>query len=252
MMQALRTAASGMSMQQLAMDVTANNISNLSTPGFKGSAPRFTDLLYGARPGPNGDILTGMGAGVSEVRKDLSPGVLENTGDAYHLAIEGEGFFQVRLPGGGVGYTRAGLLGVDGEGNLVLAGGLYPEPPLRLPEGWTGLAVDERGLVTVTGTDGEAVEVGRLVLARFVNPAGLEARGDGVLLATEASGPPLSALPGEAGTGYLRQGFMESSNVDLAREMVEMITALRAYEMNAKMVQTADESMAVANNILRG
>ncbi len=240
-----------MSMHQLAMDVTANNISNISTPGFKGSVSRFTDLLYGARPGPNGEILTGMGAGVSEVRKDFSSGALENVGDPYRLAIDGEGFFQVRLPGGGVGYTRAGLLGVDGDGNLILSNGLYLEPPLRLPEGWSGLQVDERGLVTVTGAEGDVLEVGRLVLARFMNPAGLEARGDGVLLATEASGPPMSALPGEAGTGLLRQGFVESSNVDLAREMVEMITALRAYEMNAKMVQTADESMAVANNILR-
>ncbi|MBC7229595.1 MAG: flagellar hook-basal body complex protein [Actinobacteria bacterium] len=251
MMQAMRSAASGMSMQQLAMDVTANNISNVSTPGFKGYAPRFTDLLYGSHRGPAGVVLVGMGAGVSEVRRDLASGAFENDGDPFHLAIEGEGFFQVRLPDGGVGYTRAGLLGVDGEGNLVVGAGMLLEPPLALPQGTSGFAVDERGLVTVTGADGKMIEVGRMVLARFVNPAGLEARGDGVLLATEASGPPLSALPGEGGAGFLRQGFLEYSNVDLAREMVEMITALRAYEMNAKMVQTADESLGVANNILR-
>ncbi|NPV60607.1 MAG: flagellar hook-basal body complex protein [Actinobacteria bacterium] len=252
MIQALRTAASGMSAQQLAMDVTANNISNLSTPGFKAGSARFTDLLYAARRGPSGDIFLGMGAGVGEVRRDSALGVLENDGDSSHIAIEGEGFFQVRLPGGGVGYTRAGILGVDGEGNVVIAGGMLLDPPLTLPQGTSRFSVDERGLVTVTGEDGGTSEVGRIVLARFVNPAGLEARGDGVLLETPASGPPTSSVPGEAGTGLLRQGFLESSNVDLAREMVEMISALRAYEMNAKMVQTADESLAAANNILRG
>ena len=238
----------------MAMDVTANNISNISTPGFKCATARFTDLLYGAERGASGNVAMGMGTRVSEVGRDFGMGALESSGNARHLAIEGEGFFQVRLPGGGVGYTRAGLLGVDGEGNLTLAAGLFLEPPLTLPEGAvaSSLAVDERGLVTATGADGKSVEVGRIVLARFVNPAGLEARGDGVLLPTGASGAPVSAVPGEAGAGLLRPGFVERSNVDLAREMVEMIAALRAYEMNAKMVQSADEAMGMANNIVRG
>lgn len=250
--QALRSAASGMSARQWAMDVTADNIANVSTPGFKGSSPRFTDLLYGVEPGSSGEVAVGRGVRMSETRKDFSMGVLENDGERYHLAIEGEGFFQVRLPDGGLGYTRAGVIGVDGEGWITVGGGYLLEPPLRVPEGSSDLTVSSDGRVTVTSGEGEEVELGYIVLARFINPGGLLARGDGILSASEASGPPRTALPGGEGMGLLRQGFLERSNVDLAREMTALITSLRVYQLNARMVQVADQALGEANNIVRG
>lgn len=251
-MQAMRSAAAGMAAQQTALDVAANNIANISTPGFKRSSPRFTDLLYRAENVPSGSLAVGMGCRLLQVGRDYGEGILENDGNRFHLAVEGEGFFQVRTPDGLVGYTRSGLLGVDGSGRLTMGSGYLLEPPITLPKGMSELEINTDGRVCVVNREGVSVEVGRLLLARFVNPNGLLAKGDGIFLATPSSGPSMTGIPGQGGLGIVRQGYLERSNVDLAEEMVNMIVALRVYEMNAKMIQTADESLGAANNLLRG
>ncbi len=253
MLPALRSAATGLLAQQVVLDVTAHNLANVNTPGFKRSLPRFTDLLYpeGRRGNEPLDRI-GRGVRVEEVRRDLSQGIMEATENPHHLCVEGEGFFAVRLEDGSLGYTRAGILGVDSSGRLTLNGRFFLEPSLLLPPGGRELVVDQRGTVRVRTASGEERELGRIPLARFPNPEGLEARGDGIFLATDAAGLPVSALPGEEGTGFLRQGYLERSNVDVADEMVRMISALRAYQLNAKMVQASDEALDVANRIVRG
>lgn len=253
MLPALRSAATGLLAHQVMMDVTAHNLANVNTPGFKRSLPRFSDLLYpeGRRGNEPLDRI-GRGVRVDEVRRDLRQGMMEATENPYHLCVEGEGFFAVRLEDGSLGYTRAGIIGLDSEGRLTLNGRFFLEPPLQLPPGGKELMVDQRGTMRFRTPSGEERELGRIPLTRFNNPEGLEARGDGILLATEASGVPVSALPGEEGMGLLRQGYLERSNVDVADEMVRMISALRAYQLNAKMVQASDEALDVANRIVRG
>lgn len=252
MLPALRSAATGLIAHQAMMDVTANNLANVNTPGFKRSLPRFTDLLH-PQAGRGGEPLDRIGGGVrvDEVRRDFRQGIMEATENPYHLCVEGEGFFAVRLEDGSLGFARAGILGVDASGRLTLNGRFFLEPPLQLPPGGKELVVDERGTVRVRTASGEERELGRIGLARFPNPEGLEARGDGIFLPTEASGQPVTALPGEEGTGLLRQGYLERSNVDVADEMVRMISALRAYQLNAKMVQASDEALDAANRIVR-
>lgn len=250
-MQALRSAASGMTAQQLNLEVTAHNIANVNTPGFKRGEVRFTEMLERGERVFGGTLSLGTGAKVAEVARDMGMGLLENRGDGHHLAIQGEGFFQVMLPDGGLAYTRAGLLGVSSDGTLTLGPGLRLEPPLRLPEGTSSFTVTPEGLVTAVGEDGTEREVGRVVLSVFVNPGGLAVRGDGLLLATEASGQPVTTIPGLNGAGKLCQGLLERSNVDLANELTNLIVAQRIYQMNAKMAQTADEAAGIANNILR-
>jgi flagellar basal-body rod protein FlgG len=158
----------------------------------------------------------------------------------------------VHLEDGSLGFMRAGVLGLDAEGRLTLNGRYFLEPPLRLDPGVTELVVDERGAVRVPVPGGGEEEIGRIILARFPNPQGLEARGDGIFVATAASGEPVADLPGEGGLGLLRQGCLERSNVDVADEMVRMITALRAYQLNSRMLQACDEALDAANRIVRG
>ena len=252
MLPALRSAATGLLAHQVMMDVTAANLANVNTPAFKRSLPRFTDLLHPERGGGLEPLdRIGRGARVDEVRRDFRQGVMEATEDPYHLCVEGEGFFAVRLEDGSLGFTRAGVLGVDASGRVTLNGRFFLEPPLVVPPGGKELVVDERGTVRVRTASGEERELGRIPLARFPNPEGLEARGEGIFLPTAASGDPLTALPGEEGMGLLRQGYLERSNVDVADEMIRMITALRAYQLNAKMVQASDEALDAANRIVR-
>ncbi len=252
MLPALRSAASGLLAHQLMMDVTAHNLANVDTPGFKRSLPRFGDLVStGGRAGAEPLDRIGSGVQTAEVRMDFRQGIMERTDSPYHLCVEGDGFFMVRLEDGSLGYTRAGVLGVDAGGRLTLNGRHFLEPPVVLPPGGKELAVDERGEVRVRTDSGQEERLGFIFLARFTNPQGLEARGGGVYVTTPASGEPVVNLPGEEGLGLLRQGYLERSNVDVADEMARMIFALRAFQFNSRMFQVVDESLDAANRMVR-
>ena len=245
---ALNAAASGMLAQQLRIDTIANNLANANTPGFKGSAASFKDLLYRAAPaGSSGSagVHIGSGAAAATMSRDLQQGALRETGVATDLAIEGEGFFRVRRTDGTVGYTRAGNFQLDAAGRLTTASGDLVVPPIVMPAGSTDLVVAPDGAVSARRADGARVDVGRLVVARFENPAALAAAGDGLLLATDASGPAVD------GGGVVRQGYVEASNVSMTTEMTALIEAQRAFGVLSKVASAADEMHGMANSLRR-
>jgi flagellar basal-body rod protein FlgG len=258
MYKALKTAASGMSAQQRKLDVTANNIANVNTTGYKSSRAEFQELLYEkeqAAGNPNeGGAPTGVevGSGVKTAAtlRDFSQGTLEQTGNPLDLAIEGGGFFQVRQPNGEAAYTRSGAFRIDANGQLVNADGMMLDPPIQIPEDTESVSISREGRVSVT-TDGSesSFEVGTIEVSTFANPAGLEALGRGLFAATDASGTARKSIPGDDGSGELSQGFLEGSNVEVTEEMIDMIVSQRAYEVNSKVIRTADEMMRSATNI---
>lgn len=259
MYKALKTAASGMRAQQRRLDVTANNIANVNTTGYKSSRAEFQELLYeqeraagDPNQGPVAPIGVEIGAGVktAATQRDFGQGTLEQTGNPMDVSVEGAGFFPVRQPDGQLAYTRAGALKVDANGQVVTTDGLALDPPLRIPPDATGVTITRDGRVSVT-TPGQEdpVEVGVVELATFTNPAGMRALGRGLFAATRASGPELRAVPGQDGAGELAQGFLEGSNVEVTEEMIDMIVSQRAYEVNSKVIRTADEMLRSATNI---
>ncbi len=265
-MRALWSAATGMLAQQLNVDTVANNLANINTTGFKASRLEFQDLIYQHLPSP-GSVQGGqppaallqVGHGVQPVatQRLFSQGSLEPTDNPLDLAIQGRGFFQVELPGGTRAYTRDGSFKLDAEGNLVTSNGyrLVLEDGEEVPLEADALEVAADGTITavVRDDDGEVTrtEIGRINLATFINPAGLQAMGQNLFLATPASGEPETARPGEGGVGYIQQGYLEASNVNVVQEMVALIVAQRAYEMNSKAIQASDEMMGLANNLRR-
>ena len=259
---ALRTAASGMAAQQTRSEVIANNLANVNTTGFKRSRAHFEDLLYqtvqaativGA-PDANSlpAIQVGRGTRLSAVQRVHQQGPMEMTERPLDIAIEGEGFFQVQMPNGQVGYTRDGSFGVSDTGTLVTSGGYTLIPGIKIPEDSTEISVSATGVVTARrGTESEPTEIGRIELARFMNPAGLLAQGENIYLETPASGAAVVGFPSEDGNGRLMQGALEGSNVEIVQEMVDMITAMRAYEINSKAIKNAEEMMSIANGMIR-
>ena len=262
MLRALRTAALGMSAQQTGVDNTANNLANANTTGYKRSNVVFQDLLYqtvqagglGEAAGTARPAALQMGHGAAAIAtvRNFTQGGLVQTGGSLDLAISGDGFLQVRRPDGTIAYTRDGTLTLSSEGTLITQTGLPIEPDLNVPPDAVEVHVSQDGLLTVRlQGDPEMIELGQLELSRFANPAGLSAIGDNLYEQTEASGEPTIGMPGEDGLGTIRQGYVESSNVDVVQEMVNLITAQRAYEINSKMVTTSEEMLQVANNLKR-
>lgn len=261
MLRALRTAASGMTAQQLYIDLVANNLANVNTTGFKKNRADFADLLYQTlRPaGPGaGDtqvptpLQIGHGTTLVSSAKIFSQGDSEVTGNPMDVAIEGAGFFQVQLADGTTGYTRDGSLRVDGDGRLVTPRGLALEPEISIPDDSEGLLINAEGRVFVSTTGAtEPTELGQLSLARFINPSGLESIGGNLLRETVASGTPAVGTAGDAGLGAIRQGAIERSNVNAVEEMISMIVAQRAFEINSKSVRTAEDMMSMVNNMKR-
>lgn len=260
-MRALRTAASGMLAQQLNVEVISNNIANMNTVGFKRQRAEFQDLLYqnvermGAQSSSQGTVVpTGIqiGAGVKagSVYRITEQGTPSQTGNRYDLAIDGRGYFQITLPSGETAFTRAGNFAVNGEGQLVTDDGYAVEPAITIPQDAVDVTVSKSGQVQVT-TQGatEPAIVGQLELATFFNEAGLEAVGDNLLMETAASGPAVTGAPGDTGIGQLLQGYTESSNVDAVNEISSLIIAQRAYEMNSKVITTADDMLSVAAQV---
>ena len=260
-MRALRTAASGMAAQQLNVEVISNNIANMNTVGFKKQRAEFQDLLYqnvermGAQSSSSGTVVpTGIqiGAGVKAgaVYRLTEQGTPQATGNPYDMAIDGKGYFQISLPSGEKAYTRAGNLQVNPEGQMVTDDGYLLEPAVTIPQDATKVSISKTGLVQVTQSGQPTpTTVGQIELANFFNEAGLEAIGDNLLLETAASGPAIVGTPGDVSFGQIMQAYTESSNVDAVTEISDLIVAQRAYEMNSKVISTADQMLSVTSQI---
>ncbi|NPV53847.1 MAG: flagellar basal-body rod protein FlgG [Firmicutes bacterium] len=262
MMRALWSAATGMLAKQLNMDVIANNLANLNTVGFKKSRVDFQDIMYQnlRTPGttvaqgamvPTG-IQVGLGTRPAAIQRVFQQGDFIQTENPLDLVIEGDGFFQVLMPDGSTAYTRDGAFKIDSEGRLVTSDGFPVEPEITIPPEATNITIGTDGTVSVmlAGQD-QPEELGKIELARFINPAGLSSIGRNLFRNTAASGDAMIGTPGLEGFGTIAQGFLEMSNVKVVEEMVNMIIAQRAYEVNSKAIQTSDDMLAIANNLKR-
>lgn len=262
MNRALRTAATGMAAQQLNVDIIANNLANVNTTGFKKSRPEFQDLMYqtlkasGVSQNPNVqqpiEIQVGNGAVPVATFKRFAQGDIQPTTNELDLAIQGEGFFQVRRPDGTIAYTRDGSMKMSGDGTIVTSQGYIVEPGLTFSSDTTSIVIGRDGNVDATSVGSSAqTKIGQFELAKFVNPSGLRSIGDNLYQETTASGTPILGPAGSEGFGELMQGYLESSNVDVVEEMVGMITAQRAYEINSKTVKTVEDMLTIATNVKR-
>jgi flagellar basal-body rod protein FlgG len=260
MLKSLNTAATGMAAQQTNMDVIANNIANSSTNGFKKSRVEFEDLMYqtqkepGAVTGmnavsPNG-VQVGLGVRTAAIQKDFANGSAVITKNPLDLEVEGSGFFQVMTPDGEVAYTRDGSFKKDPNGRVIDKNGNLLQPEITIPPNVSGIEVAPSGEVrTIVGMGDTPQQIGQIDLTTFVNPAGLKAVGKNLFMQSPASGQPVQSRPGLNGTGYLAQGQLETSNVNIVDEMVNMITAQRAYETNSKVIQASDQMLQSVNNL---
>ena len=259
MIRALYSAASGMNAQQDNLDVISNNLANVNTTGYKKTKIEFEDLLYetqraaGTDQGAGNELPTGIqvghGSQVVATQKIFTTGELSNTGEQLDVAVQGDGFFEVQLPDGTLAYTRDGGFKTDSNGRIVTSNGLPVQGFQAVPPGTTNISISSNGEVTYTkpsGTTNFQVQI-----ARFPNEAGLSSMGGNLYQQTAASGDPELGTPSENGFGSLAQGYLELSNVTVVEEMVNMIEAQRAYEVNAKAVQAADEMMQMGNNLRR-
>ena len=264
MLRSLWTAASGMNGQQFNIDTISNNLANVNTTGFKKSRADFEDLLYqtmrtAGTPAteetvvPTG-VQVGLGVKTAATQKLYDQGSLQNTGNQLDLALEGRGFFRLLLADGTIAYTRDGSFKIDSNRQIVNSNGLQLLPEITLPENFRmdTLGISDQGLITVKVADSdETVEVGQITTHRFVNPAGLSAIGGNLLKETEGSGPSTEGIPSLEGQPKIIQGFLEMSNVRVVDEMVNMITAQRAYEFNSKAITTSDSMLQTAINLKR-
>jgi len=256
----LNTAATGMKAQQTNMDVIANNIANTSTTGFKKSRAEFEDLMYhtekepGAISGANSvsptGVQVGLGVKTSAVHKDFEQGSTRITKNPFDLEIQGSGFFPLQLPNGQIGFTRDGSFKKGPDGRLSDKNGNILQPEITVPPDAKGIEVSATGQVSIiTGINANPQQIGQINLVNFVNPAGLRSMGKNVFLPSNGSGLPQQGNPGEAGLGYIAQGQLEASNVNVVDEMVNMISAQRAYETNSKVIQASDQMLQQINSM---
>ena len=261
MLRAFSTAATGMTAQQTMVDVIANNLANVNTSGFKRSQLNFQNLLYVTMEEPGTEIASGItspsgieigsGVRVASTIKVFSPGELENTANPLDIAIAGDGFLQVTMPNGDLRYTRDGSLLTNGNGELVTTGGYTIEPAISVPTDAVSVTIAKDGGVNVTDSSGSTSVVGTIQLARFPNPSGLSSEGGNLLAETGASGTFTTGTPGENGFGSIQSGFLEKSNVQMVTELVNLITAQRAYEINSRAIKVGDDMLQTANSIVR-
>ncbi len=258
---ALWVSKTGLSAQDTALRAISNNLANVGTVGFKKDRAVFEDLVYqiNQQPGaqatqddtlPSG-VQLGTGVRVASTQKQFSIGSLQTTERSLDVAIEGRGFFQVSMPDGSVGYTRNGSFSINQDGQMVTPQGYALEPAVNIPQGSTALTIGRDGTVSVViAGDPVSTQVGNLQLVDFINPTGLQAVGGNLFRETVASGAALQATPGQNGVGQTVQGVLEASNVSVVEEMVNMVATQRAYEMNARVVSTADQMLQyIAQNI---
>ena len=265
MIRSLWTGASGMIGQQFHIDTVSHNLANVNTTGFKKERADFEDLLYqnlkvSGTPASNASVVptgieVGHGVKVAATQKMYGQGSLKQTDNPFDMALEGEGFFRIRQYDGTIAYTRDGSFKIDGNGQIVNSNGYLMDPDVILPKEFLrgDLVISEEGLVTikVPGQD-TPVDVGQVMLSRFVNPAGLKSIGGNLMKETVASGPAIDGIPAHDGMAKVHQSFIETSNVNVVDEMVDMIVAQRAYEFNSKSVQTSDTILGIAANLKRG
>jgi flagellar basal-body rod protein FlgG len=255
MFRSLATAATGMEAQQTKLDVTANNIANVSTNGFKKGRAEFADLMYqneraaGTATGngttaPSGTEI-GLGTRLVSTARDQSQGQLNQTGNTLDVAIQGKGFFQVTMPDGSMAYTRNGALQMDATGKLVTSDGYAVGGDITIPADAQSVTIAANGQVSVTEPNQtQATVLGQLQLATFANPGGLEGAGSNLFRETSASGTAVLSNPSEGGAGSLQQGMLETSNVNVVNEMVDLIAGQRAYEVNSRVVKAADDMLS--------
>jgi flagellar basal-body rod protein FlgG len=260
MMRALSIAATGMQAQQTNVEVISNNIANVSTTGFKRSIAEFQDLLYqsaeraGTASSEQGTTLptgsqVGLGVRAAGVSRVLTQGSLTETDNPLNLAINGRGYFGVQLPNGEVGYTRDGSFNYSSTGQIVTTEGYPVQPGITVNPNATQVTINQSGQVIETLPNGKQNTVGQLQLYEFPNEAGLNALGGNILVKTEASGDALQGLPADPGFGTVQQGYLESSNVNVVTEMTSLIQAQRAYELNSKVIQAADQMLQTTNQV---
>jgi len=260
-MQSLYTAATGMSAQQLNLDTISNNLANVSTVGFKKQRVDFQDLLYlnlkpaGSPTSPETNIPVGIqvGEGVKPVdtKRIFTQGPVQNTNNPLDILIQGDdGFFKVTLPDGQIAYTRNGNFNRDANGNVVTSDGYFLDPPVQIPVDASQVQITPDGKIMMTpaGTSQQS-QIGQIELSRFVNSSGLEAMGSNLFLQTAASGDPIEGIPGSIGFASVQQGALEQSNVDVTVEMVNLILAQRAFELNSRAVSTVDNMMGTVTNM---
>ncbi len=263
MIRAMGTAASGMKAQQMNIDTIANNLANVNTTGYKRSHAEFQDLLYEkvvpggqvdsqGRVNPN-RVEVGHGVKLVATNKNFSQGTVISSGNPLDLMIEGNGFFQLRMPDGTLAYSRDGSFKMDADGNLVNGAGYPLEPAIQIPQDAMEVGISRDGVVSVitSGDTSNTQQIGQLELARFPNAAGLQARGGNLFLESPGSGTPILSNPGLNGMGETSSGFLEMSNVETVDELVNMISAQRAYELNSKTITMADEMLQTINRLKR-
>jgi flagellar basal-body rod protein FlgG len=262
MIRSLYTAATGMNAQDTNVSVIANNLANVNTVGFKRSRPEFQDLLYQnlrlvGTLSPNGQQVPtgaqlGLGTKTAAIQKIFLQGDFSQTQNPLDIAIQGKGFFQITQPDGTTAFTRAGSFKLDNTGRMVTADGLALQPAITIPNNALSISIDPQGSVAVTQPGSPAPTVlGNIQLASFQNPAGLQSIGFNLFTQSDASGQPQIGNPQAIDLGSTQQGFLELSNVSVVEEMVNLIAAQRAYEVNSRTVQTADELLQIANNMKR-
>jgi len=263
-MRALRTAITGMSAQELNVDTISNNIANMNTIGFKEQRAEFEDLMYqnvekmGSQSSDTGTVVptgvqVGTGVKTGSIYRIMTQGTNTQTGNTYDLANQGNGYFQVLMPSGETAYTRAGNFDLNDQGQLVTTDGYLVQPSITIPQGSTNVTISKTGQVEVTAAGATAPTViGQLTLANFANTAGLDAIGDNLFLESGSSGAAVVGNPGDSGFGTLLQGYTEASNVDAVTEISNLIVAQRAYEMNSKVITTADDMLQTTSQLARG
>jgi flagellar basal-body rod protein FlgG len=260
MMRALYSSAAGMQSQQTNLDVISNNLANVNTTGYKKDKAEFQDLLYETSRAPGAEqssgnylptgIQIGHGSKLVATAKIFTTGEMTHTGERLDVAIQGDGFLQVQMADGTLAYTRDGALKTDSDGKIVTSDGLAIQGGFQpIPQGTTDISISSSGLVTVKGANGTSTF--QTQLARFTNPAGLQSMGRNLFKETQASGTAELGNPGTNGMGTMEQYYLEMSNVKVVEEMVNMIVAQRAYEVNSKAVQASDDMMQIANNLRR-
>ena len=260
-MQALKIAATGMAAQQMRVDVTAHNISNMSTTGYNARRAEFADLHYqqirtpGAITAATGEVLPagvqlGLGVRPSAVSIEVRQGTLRQTGGELDVAIQGDGYIEIELPSGETGYTRDGALKLSGEGEVVTSEGYRLAAGITVPEDARSIQINsEGGVIALFDGQVNGQQIGDIQLTTFINDKGLEAIGENLFLETAASGAANTGEPGIDGRGTFRQGYVEDSSVDVVSEITELIEAQRGYELNARVLSAADEMLSSANRI---
>lgn len=262
MLRSLYTAGTGMVAQQQNLDVISNNLANVNTTGFRGQRAEFQDLIYqtmrNATKGENGSpgtpegIQFGLGTKISATASIFTQGSPQQTNDPLNVMIEGDGFFKVLQPDGKAAYTRDGTFKLDAEGKVMTSDGMALDPEITIQQGSTAITVGQDGTVSaILPGASSATAVGKVQLTQFANPGGLHRLGGNLFAESDASGSPVDGAPGTNGSGKLLGGYIETSNVQVVDEMTRMITAQRAYEINSKAIQTADDMLGIVSNLKR-